>query len=52
MSETVSFRHGRVKKFLKINSIVVLSRIYRPVDFTINQKIAFCRAPDPFLKMV
>lgn len=33
MSETVSFRHRRVKKILKINQLVADSQIKQAIDF-------------------
>lgn len=52
MSETVSFRHCRVKIFLKIKQMISDSQIKQAIDLRKNVENDTWLLPDPFLKMV
>lgn len=52
MSETVSFRHCRVKIFLKIKQMISDSLRKQAIDLRNNVENETLLSSDPFLKMV
>jgi hypothetical protein len=52
MSETVSFRHCRVKIFLKIKQMISDSLRKQAIDLRNNVENETWLSSDPFLKMV